>query len=297
MDGSIPTQEDFAYDLDGRRTSMTDGTGTTTYQYDSVGRTTSTQDSFGDVIDSDFDLRGDRTSITYPNGHTVTMQYDGNGQMTGETDWLGNTTHFHYDGAGNLTASHVVGGKTTTWTYDAANRNVHYVHQSEDGVTNASFDYTRAADGRITSVHSTGLGDPDHSYSYGIQARLGSYDASPVTFDSRSNVTRLPDGSSLTLRRRRPAHVHARGWPRVDLQLRRRRPADRVVECRLGTELRVERSPAICPRSRQTGRPRRTRTTATGSASAALPAASRGHSSGTVGPKSGTRAWPAVQTK
>ena len=126
------------------------------------------------------------------------MQYDANGQMTGETDWLGNTTHFHYDGAGNLTASHVVGGKTTTWTYDAANRKAQYVHQSEDGVTNASFDYTRAADGRITSVHSTGLGDPDHSYSYGIQARLGSYDASPVTFDSRSNVTRLPDGSSLS---------------------------------------------------------------------------------------------------
>ena len=49
LDGSIPTQDDFAYDLDGRRTSMTDGTGTTTYQYDSVGRTTSTQDSFGDV--------------------------------------------------------------------------------------------------------------------------------------------------------------------------------------------------------------------------------------------------------
>ena len=71
-------------------------------------------------------------------------------------------------------------------------------HGSDSSGTLRDLDYTRASDGRITGVHSTGLGDPDHAYSYGIQARLGSYDGSPVTFDSRSNVTRLPDGSSLS---------------------------------------------------------------------------------------------------
>ena len=201
-DGATPTVS-YAYDANGRRTSMTDGPGTTTYQYDSLGRVTLVIDESGSIVDPEYDLAGNRTSLKYPNGHTVTMQYDGNGQMTGVTDWLGNTTQFQYDQAGRPHRMLKIrvgfpAGATTTWGFDSANQLLHIQVRDAYGNSAASFDYTRASDGRITSVHSTGLGDSDHSYGYGIQARLGSYDGAQVSFDSRNNVTHLSDGSDLT---------------------------------------------------------------------------------------------------
>ncbi len=196
-DGATPPVS-YAYDANGRRTSMTDGTGMTAYQYDSLDRLIQTVDGSGASVVSGYDLSGDRTSLQYPNGHTVAMQYDANGQMTAVTDWLGHTTQLSYDGAGNEIASHVVGGKTTTWAYDAANRKVHGVHHGENGIAYASFDYTRAVDGRITAVDSTGLSSGPQSYSYDGNGRLGAENATPVSFDSRNNVTGLPDGSTLS---------------------------------------------------------------------------------------------------
>ena len=192
----------YAYDADGRRISMTDGTGTKTYEYDSLGRVTLVIDESGSIVDPEYDLAGNRTSLQYPNGHTVTMQYDGNGQMTGVTDWLGNTSQFQYDSAGwpvkwSLSRPDSTAGKTTTWAYDAANRKVHAVHHGADGSPYASFDYTRAVDGRITAVHTTGLGQADQSYGYDAKGRLGAENANLLSFDSRDNLTHLPNGSDL----------------------------------------------------------------------------------------------------
>jgi len=206
--GDIPTENDFVYDLDGRRISMTDATGTTTYQYDSLGQLT-LQRLGGDIVVHGYDLAGNRTSLQYANGHTVTTQYDGNGQMTRATDWLGNTTKFQYDDAARLiglkvydaTKTYTVGDTAvynTSLYRNAANQIIHIQARDAYGNAVASFDYTRAPDGAITSAESTGLGDPHHAYDYDLRARLGSYDGSPVTFDSRNNVTRLPDGSTLS---------------------------------------------------------------------------------------------------
>src|SRR5262249_26045238 len=149
-----------------------------TYQYDSLGRLTEYLSAGGVVVVLDgYDLAGDRTSIQYPNGHTVTMEYDGNGQMTGVTDWLGKATKFHYDGAGNRTSSSVNDGNTTNWLFGADDRILHITDRDANGVTYASFDYTRAVDGRITSVHTTGLGQTDQSYGYDAKGRLGSENA------------------------------------------------------------------------------------------------------------------------
>jgi YD repeat-containing protein len=195
-DGATPTVS-YTYDADGRRTSMTDGTGTTTYQYDSLGQLTQTVDGSGASVASSYDLAGDRTSLQYPNGHTVTRQYDGDGQMSGVTDWLGNTVKFQYDKAGNLTRRSVNGGNNTNWAFGADDRILHIIHDS-NGTPYATFDYKRAADGRITSVHTTGLGQPDQSYTYDAKTRLGSENTNLLSFDSRDNITRLADGSTLS---------------------------------------------------------------------------------------------------
>jgi YD repeat-containing protein len=207
--GDIPTEDDFTYDLDGRRTSMTDDTGTTTYSYDALGQVTALGDGNGRISRKRYDLAGDVTSLQYPNGHTVTMQYDGNGQMTSVTDWLGNTTQIHYADDRYLLGLRVydanktyTAGDTavynTTLSRNAAGQIIHITAQDALGNAVASLDYTRAIDGRITSVQSTGLGDPHHAYDYDSNARLTSYDGAHVAFDSRNNVTTLPNGASLS---------------------------------------------------------------------------------------------------
>ena len=206
-DGATPPVS-YAYDADGRRVSMTDGTGTTTYDYDSLGRKTRTLRDGVVLVIGGYDLAGNRTSMQYPNGHTVTMQYDGNGQMTGVTDWLGNTTTFQYADDASLLGlkvydankAYTVGDTAiynTSLFRNAANQIIHIRARDVYGNAVASFDYTRAADGRITSVHTTGLGQPDQSYGYDAKGRLGSENGNLVSFDSRNNVTRLPDGSTL----------------------------------------------------------------------------------------------------
>ena len=186
---------------------MTDGTGTTTYQYDSLGRLTrARRRRLADVDGETLRPRRRPDVLQYPNGHTVTMQYDANGQMTCVTDWLGNTTQFQYDAARDEDMASSVRlvetvhrrVKTTTWGYDAAGQTVHITCGTPTETPYATFDYTRARDGRITAVDSTGSADPPQTYAYDADGRLGSENANPVTFDSRDNVTGLPDGSTLS---------------------------------------------------------------------------------------------------
>ena len=56
----------FAHDALGRRTSMTDPTGTTTYAYDTAGRLASTTTAGGRTLGFGYDPAGNRTSLTYP---------------------------------------------------------------------------------------------------------------------------------------------------------------------------------------------------------------------------------------
>ena len=47
---------------------MTDGTGTTTYEYDQLDRLTVSKDGHGDVVKYEYNLDNQPTKITYPNG-------------------------------------------------------------------------------------------------------------------------------------------------------------------------------------------------------------------------------------
>ena len=204
--------------------------------------------------------------MQYPNGHTVTMQYDGDGQMTGVTDWLGNTTQFQYDHAEEprvrMHASPIDLAAGRRYDHDLGLRrgrpDPHI--QARDAirkpVCHASTTPARATGGSRAST-STGLGDPDHSYAYGIQARLGSYDGAPVTFDSRNNVTRLPDGSTLSYDAGDQLTSGLCGGLHRLLHLRRRRPADRLVVGRTIAELRLERRRRSVVVHRPTARPPR----------------------------------------
>jgi YD repeat-containing protein len=66
-DGITPTVK-YGYDAAGHRTSMTDGTGNSSFSFDSLGRLTGAANGHGDTTAYGYDLAGNKTSIVYPNG-------------------------------------------------------------------------------------------------------------------------------------------------------------------------------------------------------------------------------------
>jgi YD repeat-containing protein len=80
----------FSYDAAGNRTSMTDGSGSVTYQYDQLSRLTSETRQFTGLTGSyplsySYNLGGELTSITDPTGAVVNYSYDPTGRMTNIT--------------------------------------------------------------------------------------------------------------------------------------------------------------------------------------------------------------------
>jgi RHS repeat-associated protein len=135
VDESGGTSDDagFTYDADGDRTSMTDGTGTTSYTYDVAGRLQSQRSAAGQTTTYHYDSWSRVTSIDYPDAlsvvatgsapahvstGTVTRSYDGDDDLTGVTDWLGHTTTFAYDGDDDLSGVTRPNGVDATYGYD-----------------------------------------------------------------------------------------------------------------------------------------------------------------------------------
>ena len=56
----------YGYDADGQRTSMSDGTGASSYAYDSLHRLTTHSDGAGHTVTYGYDLNNQPTAIGYP---------------------------------------------------------------------------------------------------------------------------------------------------------------------------------------------------------------------------------------
>nr|WP_285474977.1 RHS repeat-associated core domain-containing protein [Actinoplanes sp. NBRC 101535] len=108
----------YNYDAAGRRTAMTDGTGTTDYTYDQTGQLTTTRDSAGNTVGYTYDDGGRLTALTYPNGKTVTYQYDTASRMASATDWTGKKTTFSWTADGQRKQLTNPNGVTSINTYD-----------------------------------------------------------------------------------------------------------------------------------------------------------------------------------
>lgn len=148
-DGTTPDVS-ANYDADGRRTKLTDGTGTSEFTYDSLGRMTSSKDGAGAVIQYGYDPAGRLTTLTYPNGQDVTRSYDAASNLTSVTDWQGHTSNFSYDADGNLNEEQYPGNVVTQRGYDDAGRLTAITDTKAANIL-ASFAYTRDPAGQVTS--------------------------------------------------------------------------------------------------------------------------------------------------
>ncbi len=195
-DGMTPSVS-YSYDADGRRTSMTDGTGTTSYTYDEFGQLTTTTDGAGVSTKYKYDPNGQLTSLTYPNGKAVTQGFDAAGDLTSVTDWLGHTTKFTYDADGNPTTQKVPSTTpvTDTTAYNAADQ-IASMTDKAGTTTLQGFTYTRNANSLVASV--TPSGQATQAYSYDALNEVTKDGTGSYSYTAAGSLTALLGTKPLT---------------------------------------------------------------------------------------------------
>jgi RHS repeat-associated protein len=189
-DGVTPNVS-YGYDADGHRTTMTDGSGSTSYSYDSLGRLTESTNGAGAHVGYQYDLTGNTTALSYPNGHAVTKQYDAASRMTGITDWLGHTTTFAYDADSNRTQQNYPNSIVASSGYDVAG-NLISIHNHIGYFPVVSYNYERNANNQVTSEGTAGYGSASvtRSYNYNTLNQVAGDGSSAFSYDAADNLTR-----------------------------------------------------------------------------------------------------------
>jgi len=124
----------------GRLTSVTDGSGSSQYQYDDRGLVTQAQNTIAGVqlnVAYAYNDAGQLTQITYPSGAKVIYGYDAAGRLSGIKRTLNQTTsdiikNVSWSGP-NMNSFQHGNGLTTTLAYDASGR---LVEKQYDGTDN-----------------------------------------------------------------------------------------------------------------------------------------------------------------
>lgn len=174
----------FSYDTLSRRSSMTDSTGTTFYEYDDLDRLTkvitSDNGTKGDADDLPlqygYDLAGHITSMTYPGGEQITYTFDDAGRMKTATNVpLALTTTYTYHPTSGLLQSAVrSNGLRTEYSYNNMGRLNRIKHIKTAGtLTLGDYNYTLNPTGNATELVITlPTGVKRESYQYDGLDRL-----------------------------------------------------------------------------------------------------------------------------
>jgi RHS repeat-associated protein len=140
----------YGYDELSHRTSMTDGTGSSTYSYDGLGRLTQAVQPNG-TLGYGYDLDSNRTTLTYPTVGAVTYVFSPAGRLSSLTDWASRPSAYTYTASGLAKTVTVPGGMTTTYGYDNAQRLLTLVNSTGAG-TITSDTYTLDNEGNRTVI-------------------------------------------------------------------------------------------------------------------------------------------------
>ncbi|MDQ1436911.1 MAG: hypothetical protein QOK43_540 [Acidimicrobiaceae bacterium] len=196
-DGTTPNVSGILYDADGRRTQMTDGTGTSSWSWDSLGRMTAATNGAGAALGYAYDLAGHVTTLTYPGGaQQVTRAYDGAGRLGSVRDWAGRTTSFSYDADSNLAGTAFPNGTTAGTGFDRAGAATSST-LAAGGATLASLSYGRDGAAQAASQSGTGLGQPAEAYGYSALEQLEAVNGSTVLAYDAAGGTTLLRGAAL----------------------------------------------------------------------------------------------------
>lgn len=139
----------YAYDLDGRTTTMTDSTGTSAWSYDLAGRTTGLTTPQG-AQTYGYDPWGRRMTLDQGGGNVTTTTYANEKLASVVKAPENETTTWSYDAYGRITAQTLPNGAVTAYGYDALDRVNAITHRRADSaVISAESDVYDAA-GNLT---------------------------------------------------------------------------------------------------------------------------------------------------
>ena len=114
----------FTYWPSGRRKTMTDSTGVTSYGYDQRDRLLTKSSPEGSLTYT-YDVAGNRKTVQSDSGaYGVRYDYDALNRLSSVSDQTGGggTTTYHYDDGGRLSSYDYPNGVSSGFTYDALNR-------------------------------------------------------------------------------------------------------------------------------------------------------------------------------
>jgi RHS repeat-associated protein len=209
---------DVAYGYDagtngkGRRTSMTDASGSTSWLYDSRGRMTKeTKVISGTSFDTEwtYNLADLPVTMKYPDGEIVTTQYNNNllpTSVSGAGNYVPSMT---YDIAGRLLTRALGNGLNQTYAYYPWNQQGGRLHTLTTGaLQNLTYQYDSV--GNITQIADSVAGETS-VYDYDALDRLTSWQLnqnSPetYTYDAQGN---LDVKNGMELNYNDAAHKHA----------------------------------------------------------------------------------------
>ena len=191
-----PSTVTYEYNKDGDRTKMTDGTGTTKYEYDQLDRMTESENGHKEIIKYEYNLGNQQTKITYPNTKAVERAYDKDGRLEKITDWNKKETKFAYDEDSDL--KKITFPSETkdedTYAYNDADQMTE-VKMKKSSETLGSLVYTRDNDGQVKKTTSKNLpGTEVTENTYDENNRLTKYGSTEYKYDAANNPT--TEGSS-----------------------------------------------------------------------------------------------------
>jgi RHS repeat-associated protein len=155
----------YAYDANGNRTQMTDGTGTTTYAYDQLVRLTSVTSPGPTTVGYRYDRDGNRTKLIYPDATPVTYTFDKAGRLGSLSDWASRSVAYTYWADGLVKTATNPDNSVATYSYDNARRLVEILHTAAGGPVLDRFYYTLDPVGNVATLANGSLapqfGRPD----------------------------------------------------------------------------------------------------------------------------------------
>ena len=196
-DGTAPVSN-IDYDLMGRRTLMTDGSGTSEWKWDSLGRLEWAIDDAIKMLSYFYlNTRDPATTIRYEGVGDVTRKFDDAGRLKEIKDWKDNLTTFTPDADSNLaTVTRPSGnGVVDSYSYDNADQLL-LISDKKGAATVGSFNYSRDNAGQVSGVITSGQTD-NHSYGYDKLNQLKAVDTGAYSYDTADNLKSTPAGDVM----------------------------------------------------------------------------------------------------
>ena len=215
----------------GRRTSMTDGSGSTSWSYDTMGRVKAVQQTIGTITKTivyGYNFDGSLASVTYPSGRTVNYDIAGDGNptyakdLTNSINYAQNAAYAPQGALASVLNGYVSGGFAgvpVAYSYNNRLLPTSISAGSAGSVLNLSYGYLANGNVQTETNNRTSMSGRSITYGYDslnrltsatTQATSGSYcwgqavppwsgDPSSYVYDRFGNLTKIDSTQCATL--------------------------------------------------------------------------------------------------